>query len=205
MIYLENESYMLGKALHKAQKFAISSRHEYLTPDHLLWAIAEQEPFKRACVGYEIQEELAKMNVESLEINNLDDRFTVHNTRLQDIDNTFNNKFSLILCNPPYKRQNSGEKSELTSLAICKHEVTITLEEIIQIASKKLKYGGRLCICQRIERLNDCICLMRENKIEPNVLQFITTKEDGLPYLFLIEGTYGLKPQLKVLNNKVNG
>jgi ATP-dependent Clp protease ATP-binding subunit ClpA len=58
MIYLENESYMLGKALHKAQKFAINSRHEFLTPDHLLWAIAEQEPFKRACVGYEIQQEL---------------------------------------------------------------------------------------------------------------------------------------------------
>jgi ATP-dependent Clp protease ATP-binding subunit ClpA len=49
---------MLGKALHKAQKFAINSRHEFLTPDHLLWAIAEQEPFKRACVGYEIQQEL---------------------------------------------------------------------------------------------------------------------------------------------------
>ena len=58
MIYLENESYMLGKALHKAQKFAINSRHEFLTPDHLLWAIAEQEPFKQACLGYEIQQEL---------------------------------------------------------------------------------------------------------------------------------------------------
>ncbi len=58
MIYLENESYMLGKALHKAQKFAITSRHEFLTPDHLLWAIAEQEPFKRTCVGYEIQQDL---------------------------------------------------------------------------------------------------------------------------------------------------
>lgn len=58
MIYLENESYYLGKALHKAQKFAIKERHEFLTPDHLLWAIAEQEHFKRACPGYEIQDEL---------------------------------------------------------------------------------------------------------------------------------------------------
>ena len=58
MIYLENESYMLGKALHKAQKYAMKSRHEFLTPDHLLWAIAEQDPFRRVCVGYEIQAEL---------------------------------------------------------------------------------------------------------------------------------------------------
>ncbi|MCS3208711.1 AAA family ATPase [Bacteroides stercoris] len=58
MIYLENESYYLGKALHQAQKLAIIERHEFLTPDHLLWAIAEQEPFKRACSGYEIQDEL---------------------------------------------------------------------------------------------------------------------------------------------------
>lgn len=60
MIYLPNESYLLGKALHKAQKFAIDSRHEFLTPDHLLWAIAEQEPFKRASVGYDIQKELVE-------------------------------------------------------------------------------------------------------------------------------------------------
>ena len=58
MIFLENESYYLGKALHKAQKFAVSERHEFLTPDHLLWAIAEQDPFKRAAQGYEIQQEL---------------------------------------------------------------------------------------------------------------------------------------------------
>lgn len=60
MIYLENESYLLGKALHKAQKFAIQSRHEFLTPDHLFWAIAQQEPFKRACPGYEIQNEFVE-------------------------------------------------------------------------------------------------------------------------------------------------
>ncbi len=58
MIYLENESYYLGKALHKAQQFAIHQRHEFLTPDHLLWAIAEQEPFKRTCPNYEIREEI---------------------------------------------------------------------------------------------------------------------------------------------------
>ena len=42
MIYLQNESYMLGKA-YTLRKVAIVSRHEFLTPDHLLWAIAEQE------------------------------------------------------------------------------------------------------------------------------------------------------------------
>ena len=58
MIYLENESYMLGKALHKAQQYALEARHEFLTPDHLLWAIAEQEPFLRACPGAEVQKDL---------------------------------------------------------------------------------------------------------------------------------------------------
>ena len=58
MIYLDNESYMLGKALHKAQQYALEARHEFLTPDHLLWAIAGQEPFMRACPGYDIQKDL---------------------------------------------------------------------------------------------------------------------------------------------------
>ena len=45
---------------------------------------------------------------------------------------------------------------------------------------------------------------MRENKIEPVRLQFVTSGQSEKPYLFLIEGTKGVKPQLKVLENLKN-
>lgn len=57
MIYLENESYYFGKALYEAQRFAFSQRHQFLTPEHLLRAIAGQKPFKDVCPDNRIEEE----------------------------------------------------------------------------------------------------------------------------------------------------
>ena len=154
--------------------------------------------------GFEIQTCLADMFSRTIEYNGLEEKFKCHNIPVQDIPNDFNGKFSLILCNPPYKKVNSGEKNPDDHIAVCRHEVKITLEEIIAVASKKLKHGGRLAMCQRTERLSDMICLMRENGLEPFRLQFVTAGKDDKPYLVLIEAAKGVKPQLKVLPNYRN-
>lgn len=154
---------------------------------------------------FEIQEELYNISKKSIELNNLEQIFTAYNTPLQEIDKTFNAKYTLILCNPPYKKKSSGETSTNIKLAMCKHEVTITQEEIIEISAKKLNFGGRLCMCQRIERFTDMVVKMRECGLEPSRIQFVSTKEGGTPYLYLIEAVKGVKPQLKVLPQIVNG
>ena len=154
---------------------------------------------------YEIQKELSHLSYKSVKINNLEDIVNVYNMKIQDIPNDKNDKYSLILCNPPYKKKNSGEVSLDIKKAMCRHEITITQEEIIEIAYKKLKYGGRLCICQRIERFTDMIVKMRQVGLEPSRIQFVVTKEGNPPYLYLIEGVKGVKPQLKVLKNCING
>ena len=154
---------------------------------------------------FEIQEELSNLSKKSVELNNLGEIFNVYNMPLQEIPASFNGSYSLITCNPPYKKKNSGEPCPDIKKAMCKHEITITQEEIIEIASKKLKYGGRLCVCQRIERFTDLICTMRAFNLEPSRLQFVVTKEGAKPYLFLIEGVKGVKPQLKILENCING
>ena len=64
--------------------------------------------------------------------------------------------------------------------------------------------GGRLCICQRIERLTDLLCDLRAFNLEPNKMVFVKTKT-GDPYLVMIEATKDKKPQLKVLSEIING
>ncbi len=154
---------------------------------------------------FEIQEELYNLSKKSIELNGLEGVITPYNMPLQEIPKSFNAKYTLILCNPPYKKKSSGETSKDIKKAICKHEITITQEEIIEIAYKKLNFGGRLAICQRIERFTDMITKMREVGFEPSRIQFVSTKEGLEPYLFLIEGVKGVKPQLKVLATIVNG
>ena len=153
---------------------------------------------------FELQKCLSDLAEKTVEYNGLEDKIECMNISLQDIPKEFNDFFSIILCNPPYKKVNGGEHNPNDHIAVCRHEITITLEEIVAIAAKKLKNGGRLCMCQRTERLADVICEMRKNGLEPVKLQFVTSDRSEKPYLFLIEGRKGIKPQFFVAENIKN-
>ena len=153
----------------------------------------------------EIQPELASLSKESIDIKNLGDIFNVINLPIQQLGNEYNGKYSLILCNPPYKKKGSGEVNGNENIAMCRHEITVTQEEIISVASKKLKHGGRLCICQRIERFTDLIVSLRQNGLEPKQIQFVSTSANNPPYLFMVNAVKGVKPQLKIPVNAING
>ncbi len=148
---------------------------------------------------YEIQSALADMCGRSIEYNGIKTVFS-YNIPIQQIPKEYNGKYTLILCNPPYKKSGGGEVNATDSVAIARHEITVTLEEIIDTAAKKLAPKGRFCMCQRTERLTDVLCLMRENGLEPVRLQFIKGA-DKAPYLFMVEGVKGVKPQLKILSD----
>lgn len=152
---------------------------------------------------FELQPELYLLAEKSVEINSLQNKFTVVKGRLQDAPACFNGFFSLILCNPPYKKAGTGEQNLSAHLAVCRHETQITLEEIAATAKRMLTFGGRLCICQKTDRLTDLICAMRNNGIEPARLALIQAK-NGEPYLVMVEGVKGRNPQLKVQNVIVN-
>lgn len=142
---------------------------------------------------FEIQPSLAQMSERSIALNKLEGKFTVHNTPLQEIGREFDGAFSLVLCNPPYERAGTGEANADDSTRIARHEVAITLDEIITIAAKKLKFGGRLCMCHRADRLADIICSMRASGIEPKRIRYAGAKSKP-PYLVFLEGVRGGKP-----------
>lgn len=152
----------------------------------------------------EIQPELSNLSKKSVEYNNLGSVINVINKPIQELSNEYNGKYSLILCNPPYKKAGSGEPNADLKIAMCRHEITVTQDEIVEISAKKLAHGGRLCICQRTERFTDLIYKMKSLNLEPSRIQFVTTKLGGAPYLVLVEAVKGVKPQLKVLEEFVN-
>ena len=110
-------------------------------------------------------------------------------------------QFDIVTCNPPYKANNAGILSELTAEQIARHEVLCVIDDVCRAAKKLLKYGGKLCICQRPERLADVITAMKENDIEPKLLRFISKTPEQAPWLFLIEGKKSSKPFMKVMPN----
>ena len=107
--------------------------------------------------------------------------------------------FDLVTCNPPYKAAKAGIESLGEAQKIARHEILCNINDVCKAASKLLKFGGRLCLCNRPERLADVICAMRANKIEPKALRFVCKTVNDPSWLFLIEGTLGGTPFMKAL------
>ena len=108
-------------------------------------------------------------------------------------------QLSLVTCNPPYKAANAGIESGLDAHKIARHEILCNIDDVCRAASRLLKFGGRLCLCNRPERLSDVITAMKNNGIEPKRLRFVSKNPDTAPWLFLIEGKKGSKPFMKIL------
>lgn len=152
---------------------------------------------------FEMQAPLYSLSKKSIQINGLEDKFFAENVKIQDIGNEYAGKFSLITCNPPYCKQGSGETQEKECISMCRREVFLPLEDLMKSVSKCLKFGGRVCMCHRADRLVDLISEMRKNNIEPKRLQTVSAKNKE-PYLVLVEGVKGGKSGLKILKNTEN-
>lgn len=105
--------------------------------------------------------------------------------------------FDLVTCNPPYFT--GGFRSPTAAKAAARHEDTCTITDVCAAAAKMLGDGGRLCLCQRPERLADVLCAMRAVRIEPKRLQFVAAQPDKEPWLFLVEGQKGRAPGVRML------
>ena len=147
---------------------------------------------------FEMQTPLYEMSLKSIEHNGLQEKFFAVNVKLQEIPKEYNEKFSLILCNPPYMKVDSGEQKQGYEIALCHTELKLSLSELIESISRCLKFGGRTCIVHRAERLTDVMCEMRANGIEPKRLQPVYSGNKE-PYLFMIEGVKGGKSSIKIL------
>lgn len=112
-----------------------------------------------------------------------------------------NERYDVVTCNPPYKAAGHGILSDADAEKITRHETTCTLDDVCAAAKKLLRFGGRLCICQRPERLADAMVTMRQYGIEPKALQLVCRDKDSAPWLFLLMGQKGAKMHLRVLPN----
>ncbi len=108
-------------------------------------------------------------------------------------------EFDLVTCNPPYKAEGAGIKSAGDRDVVARHETLCTLEDVISSASRLLKSSGRLCICQRPERIGDIICLMRQYKLEVKRIRTVSKKVGEEPWLVLVEGRRDAKSGVRIL------
>lgn len=154
--------------------------------------------FMGRITAVDIQEDAAALCKMTAEKNGLGERFFPVCADLNALDFPAES-FSLITVNPPYFPAGAGKENGNTPRDTARRESRCTLSQVTKVSAGLLKYGGRLCMCHRPERLADVIFEMRTNGLEPKRLTFVNNAtESREPWLILVEGKKGGHVGLKI-------
>ena len=147
----------------------------------------------RSVTAVEIQPDACEQIRDAAERNGLTDKLHILCADLRTLTNEqipFGT-FDLVTMNPPYVTPRGGLQSADERARIARHEIFCTLPDVTASARRLLRFGGRLCICQRPDRLADAVCAMRACGIEPKRLRLMIHTVGKSPSLFLLEGKLG--------------
>ena len=152
-------------------------------------------------IGLEIQDDMVEMANRSSKLNNIMDivKFVHGDLKDKKILDTLG-KFDVVTVNPPYKLNNAGIVNPDDKLAIARHEIMCTLEDVIIAGRKLLKDNGRMFIVHRPERLMEILFEFRKNNIEPKRIQFVYENINKGSTLVLVEGQKNGNEGLKIEN-----
>ncbi|MEG0284084.1 MAG: tRNA1(Val) (adenine(37)-N6)-methyltransferase [Erysipelotrichales bacterium] len=157
------------------------------------------EMTKAKIIGVEIQEEAVVIANKNIDLNKLNDQIEIVHMDINDFSVHPDDKADIVVCNPPFFKV--GERSNLNEneyLQIARHEIKVTLEQIMQSAARILDNNGRFGIIHRPDRLVDIIECMKKYKIEPKRLKMIYPKVGSEANMILLEGRYQGKPGLRI-------
>lgn len=160
--------------------------------------------------GVEIQPELCDVCRQNIELNNLTDKADVINAPMQDIGRFIAaGGADIVVCNPPYRRLGSGMEQLNTAIAIARHEIKVTLKEVVAAAAYLLSTGGKFYTINQTERLAEVLGECKAAGLEPKKLQILTPNETKKPHLFMLkcvkDGATGLIVEReRVVNVEVN-
>ena len=149
--------------------------------------------------GVELQKNIYELGVKSVEFNKIEN-IKLINDDVKNILNTFDFKFDIITCNPPYfKVHESSILNKNDVLTIDRHEVKINLEDIISISSKLINHSGSLYLVHRCDRLIELFSILKKYNFGLRRLQFVYNNKSCDSCFILIEAKYLCKDDLKVL------
>ncbi len=148
--------------------------------------------------GLEIQPHLSNLASRNVVLNGFQNQMSVI---LGDIRHPpfAQGEADLVVCNPPYRRSDSGRINPDVERAIARHEIMASLKDILKTASRLLKPKGRLAMIYPAVRLVDIFLEMRSFMLEPRRIRIIYPSIDSEAKLVLIEASLGGRGGLKLL------
>jgi len=104
----------------------------------------------------------------------------------------------LVISNPPYRKSGSGRINPDSQKALARHEIHVTLEDVVRTARRLLRTAGRFVVVYPAERLTGILTRMRCAGIEPKQLCMIHSGRKTPAKLMVVEGVRGGRPGMKI-------
>jgi tRNA1Val (adenine37-N6)-methyltransferase len=145
--------------------------------------------------GIEIQQDLAALAIFNVAANHMQNRITVLQEDMCDLKpEMIGGSVDVIVCNPPYRKPNSGRLNPDVQRAIARHELKVSLADVLQTGRRMLRTAGRFIIIYTAERFVELLSQMRLEGIEPKFMRSIHSQPDTEAKLVLVEGIKGARP-----------
>jgi tRNA1Val (adenine37-N6)-methyltransferase len=149
-------------------------------------------------LGIEIQAGLVDQAARNILLNGFEDRMAVLQGDVRHLP-FLSGSADVVVCNPPYRKKESGRINPDRRRAIARHEIMLSLHHILDSARYLLKAKGRLAMIYPAERLGDVMAKMRSFGLEPKRLRMVYPNLTSEAKLALIEASPSGSQGLKIL------
>ncbi len=150
-------------------------------------------------IGIEIQSQLVEMSRRSVKLNELGDVIKIIRGDLRQVTEFIERgSVEVVVSNPPYMPVEAGKITSNRQKAIARHEIKANLEDVIEGASRILKFGGTLNLVYRAWRLAEVISVLKKYNLEPKKIRMIQPRQKRASDSFLIRARKGGKRGLDI-------
>jgi tRNA1Val (adenine37-N6)-methyltransferase len=158
-------------------------------------------------VGVEIQKELAALAKRNVLINGCEDLITIYEVDIKELNDTFSpSSFDVLVTNPPYYGISSGRINPHSQKAIARHEITCTIDDVLQASCYLLKEGGRIFIIYPAQRAVTLLARWIYSREGEDARFILTEAHKGggegvevMPPLFIYSAQGSYTPEMETL------
>lgn len=145
--------------------------------------------------GIELQSSLYYLAVRNMELADLSGRIEIVQADIRHLRDEFEGEsFDLVVSNPPYYQVGKGRTGPNTERTIARHEMAVTLKEVMDVSAFLLKNGGRVGVIYPVERREEVLSAMRSFGLCPKRIREVHTRD---AQLIMAEGEKGYVGELK--------
>ena len=168
------------------------------TGNGILPILLSNNEFLSELVGIDIQKENIDRANKALQLNKIKKNILFECMDIREYRKS--NHFDVIISNPPYMDDNGKKINENEHKAISRHEIKLSLNELISNAKRLLKPIGLLYFIHRTHRLVEIIKALDKNNFSIKKIIFIYSAQNNKSTMMFVEAVKGKKIKLEIQN-----